>query len=77
MGEGLRRAVKAAKATRKKSGPKVPRSEWTALEHRFDQLVALSESRDQVQRVMGRLDLNRFVKEHGKDACDAMWERIK
>jgi hypothetical protein len=56
---------------------RLPRSKWTDLEKEFDKLIDMSESRDQVTRIDGRYRLNRFVEQHGKEACDAMWERIK
>ena len=47
---------------------------WTPDEIKeFDRLIDLSESRNQIQRIAGRLDLDAFIKLHGKEKCDAMW----
>ncbi len=56
---------------------KIPRSKWTTEEREMDRLVEKSESRNQVTRIAGRLALDEFIKKHGKEACDKMWERIK
>ena len=47
---------------------------WTPAEIKeFDRLIDMSESPNHVQRITGRLDLNAFIKLHGKEKCDAMW----
>lgn len=39
----------------------------------FNLLSLLCSSRNQVQRIDGRMKLGRFVEKHGKAKCDAMW----
>jgi hypothetical protein len=56
---------------------KVPKSKWTKLEKEFDKLVCMSESRDQVTRIIGRANLREFELIHGTGKLKAMWERIK
>lgn len=48
-----------------------------ALLRKFARLTEKTSSRDQMARISARLDLERFIKEHGKDTCDAMWTEIK
>ena len=51
---------------------------WTKSEMKeFDRLSWQSCSRDQVERIKGRLDLKAFVIKHGKEKCDAMWADIQ
>ncbi len=57
--------------------PKVPRSEWTADELKFDRLVKGMESIRQLTRIKARLDWAHFEKRFTKQELDAMWERIK
>jgi len=37
---------------------------------KFNALVDGVSSRDQMERIKARLNLNKFVMEHGKEACD-------
>ena len=55
----------------------VPRSEWTDAEEEFDKAVKMSESRDQLTRINGRMKLWQLEKEHGREEMNRMWERIK
>lgn len=51
---------------------------WTKDEIRqFDRLVDQQESRDQVLRISGRLQLRAFVKLHGQPKCDAMFAQLE
>ena len=51
---------------------------WTDDEiAEFDRLTLEMSSRDQVIRINGRMDMNRFVDKHGRAKCDAMFEEIK
>ena len=43
----------------------------------FDMLTSANSSPHQVERIMARLDLRKFVAEHGKDKCDAMFAEIQ
>lgn len=43
----------------------------------FDKLVSMTESRNQVTRINGRFGLTKFIADHGKEKCDAMWLEIK
>jgi hypothetical protein len=43
----------------------------------FRNLVGAVSDRNQMVRISGRLDMHRFVRDHGKEKCDAMWEIIK
>lgn len=42
----------------------------------FDLLCETTASRDQVERICGRLKLRDFVKEHGRPKCDAMYAEL-
>lgn len=42
----------------------------------FDRLTEMNSSRDQVERIRGRLGLRVFIKEHGRDVCDEMWKEL-
>lgn len=47
---------------------------WTKEELKeFDRLSWESSSRDQVERISGRMELSAFVKKHGEEKCDAMF----
>lgn len=48
-----------------------------AMLAKFDRLTNRMSSRDQMTRIRARLEVDAFVKEHGKDVCDAMFERLK
>ena len=41
---------------------------------KFFRLSAACANPDQVKRLTTRLKLNKFVIEHGKDACQAAWD---
>lgn len=56
---------------------KIPISKWTKDEIEFDRLVRRSESRNQLERIEGRLDIKKFYDRFTKEQLDAMWERIK
>jgi hypothetical protein len=43
----------------------------------FDMLTSANSSPHQVERIMARLDLRKFVAEHGKEKCDAMFAEIQ
>lgn len=50
---------------------------WTPEELKaFERLVDEASSRDQVARIGARLDMAEFVKQHGKEKCDAMFAEI-
>ena len=49
-----------------------------ALLRKFDRLTMKLSSRDQMERVDARLiGIPNFIKEHGKEVCDAMFEVLK
>lgn len=48
-----------------------------ALLAQFDRLTNKLSSRDQMKRIEARCAVNAFVKEHGEEVCDAMFERLK
>lgn len=51
---------------------------WTKEElKQFDKLVDLVSSRNQLTRIAARLDMDKFIKEHGKEKCDAMWAHLE
>lgn len=51
---------------------------WTMKElERFDELVDMVSDRHQVTRITGRMEMDKFIKEHGKEKCDAMWEYLE
>jgi hypothetical protein len=43
----------------------------------FRSLVDSVSGRDQMTRISARLDMHRFIRDHGKEKCDAMWQIIK
>jgi len=45
-----------------------------AQRRKFNDLVDKVSSRDQMERITARLYLNKFVMEHGKEACDEAFE---
>lgn len=52
--------------------------QWTPQElKRFDKLTRATVSRDQMERIEGRLALTAFVRRKGRAKCDAMWAVIK
>lgn len=51
---------------------------WTPEELKeFDRLIDMTSSRDQVQRISGRMDMRKFVDKHGKEKCDAIWAHLE
>lgn len=44
---------------------------------KFDHLTMASCSSAQMERIRARLALKAFIKEHGKEKCDAMWAVIQ
>lgn len=46
-----------------------------AEREKFFRLSAACSNRDQLKRLTARLTLNRFVILHGKDACQAAWDK--
>ena len=44
---------------------------------KFKKLILMFGSRDQVTRINARLEIENFIKEHGKEKCDAMNEKLK
>jgi hypothetical protein len=51
---------------------------WTEEElAEFDELVDMVSDRHQATRIAGRLDMGKFVNEHGKAKCDAMWAHLQ
>lgn len=50
---------------------------WTQEEFKtFEKLVNGTSSRYQITRIEARLDMDLFVKKHGKEKCDAMFAEI-
>lgn len=43
----------------------------------FDRITMSQSSLSNLERIMARLDLSKFVEKHGREKCDAMWEVIK
>lgn len=51
---------------------------WTQKElQEFDRLVDMVSSRNNLHRIEGRIDMNKFVQLHGKEKCDAMFEELE
>ena len=44
---------------------------------KFFRLSAATADRDKVKRLTARLKLNKFVIEHGEDACQAAWDAAR
>jgi hypothetical protein len=50
---------------------------WTPEELReFDRISTLMSSRDQMDRIRGRIEIKPFVAQHGKEKCDAMFQHL-
>lgn len=43
----------------------------------FDRLIDKTGSHDQVERIVGRMELRKFVEQHGKEKCDAMFAHLE
>lgn len=51
---------------------------WTEEELRdFDGLIDQVSSRNQLERITGRIDMNKFIGKHGKEKCDAMFKHLE
>ena len=51
-----------------------PKHPWTNDElNQFDHVTMLMSSRDQCQRIQGRLEIKKLVEAFGKQKCDAMF----
>lgn len=51
---------------------------WTKEELKeFDTLIDDVSSRDQMRRISGRIEMNKFVEKHGKEKCDAMFAHLE
>lgn len=48
-----------------------------AAYRRFVALVKKAESHHQMQRIEARIEFPGFIKEHGREQCDAWFERLK
>lgn len=52
-------------------------AKWTEDElNEFDELTEMASSRNQLERISGRLGLNKFVLAHGKEKCNAMFAHL-
>lgn len=50
---------------------------WTPEELReFDRITKQMASRDQMDRIRGRIGIKPFVEKHGKEKCDAMFAHL-
>lgn len=54
-----------------------PKSLSAVDRSRFFRLSNACSDTDQLRRLTARLTLNKFVIEHGKDACQAAWDARK
>lgn len=61
------------RAKRKREKPPYTKREL----HRFDYLTMLCSSKNQMQRVHGRLETEKFVKAHGEEKCRLMFKELK
>lgn len=53
-------------------------ADWTEKELReFDRITLLESSQNQMERIEGRLAVSRFVKDHGREKCEAIFAEIK
>jgi len=43
----------------------------------FDELTALQSSQNQMTRIAARMAVKKFVEEHGKEKCDAMFAELQ
>lgn len=54
------------------------RKPYTAAElKQFDRLTMKLSSRDQLARIEARMAIKRYIEEHGKEKCDAMFAVLK
>jgi len=44
---------------------------------RFNLITLKLSSRTQLHRIEARMEIRRFIEEHGKEKCDAMFEVLK
>lgn len=52
-------------------------ADYTETElQQFDLLTLRTSSRDQVTRIAARMELKRFIEQHGKAKCDAMFAKL-
>jgi hypothetical protein len=49
----------------------------TAELKQFDRLTNKLSSQDQMARINARVDIKKFIEEHGKEKCDAMFDVLK
>ncbi len=63
----------AERAKRKREKPPYTKREL----RRFDYLTMLCSSRYQMDRIHGRLETQKFIKEHGEAKCKLMFEELK
>lgn len=42
----------------------------------FEKLVDNTSSRDQLTRISARLDMQKFIEQHGKEKCDVMFAEL-
>ena len=50
---------------------------WTKEElAEFDSLINAVSSSDQMERIIARLDMPKFIEKHGKARCDAMYAHL-
>lgn len=52
--------------------------EWTAEELKeFERLCTLASSPNQVHRIKSRTRMPKFIEQHGKEKCDAMFAHLQ
>lgn len=48
----------------------------TADYQEFKKLYFATGSHNQVKRIAARMDMNEFISKHGRDKCDAMFDKM-
>lgn len=43
----------------------------------FDRLIEGQSSPNQLVRIESRLDMKKFISDHGQEKCNAMWEHME
>ncbi len=60
-----------------KNGKYPESDQWTQKQiKQFDGLIEGVSSPGQITRIESRFAMEKFVKEHGKEKCDAMWKAL-
>lgn len=62
------------------SNPRAPRSMKPFTEQdlaEFDRIISLCDSRQQMDRIIGRGEMREFIEKHTKEKCDLMFAELE